>query len=213
MSPLSAPARRRWPRAVGAVVVLALVLATSAAAMLPQQTGNVDLLSEADVRLDGAVGGDALGLSVAAPSANNGRANSGSAYLVFGFGAPAVSYPSPVAGTAGQPLGPVVPEVIRTGLASFAVSPSLPPRLTLDAATGPIAGIPVAPSDSTHTVTMTDLTGSAGVSVRVVIGSGPAPPATPPDVITTSPRRPDRPGRQRPPGRRPGQRPPGGWPG
>lgn len=108
---------------------------------------------------------------VGAPAADdNGRDGSGSAYVVYGFGTPALSYPGPVDATVGQSIPPLVPSLARTGLAALSVSPPLPAGLTLDPSTGVISGLPTAPrAATTHTVTMTDLAGSAQAPVAVTV--------------------------------------------
>ena len=83
----------------------------AAQAALPQQSGSVDLLSQANVEIDGAATGDHTGPAIAAagdvngdgiadvivgsgvPNGadgpdNNGRSNSGSAYVIFGQSSP-----------------------------------------------------------------------------------------------------------------------------
>ena len=84
---------------IGAAGLVAL--ASAAPAALPQQSGAVDLLSQANVQFDGAAPNDLAGLSVAGAgdvnvdgrpdvllgvnfAGNNGRAQSGSACVVFG---------------------------------------------------------------------------------------------------------------------------------
>ena len=111
-------------------------------------TTTIDLsaLGLSGFRIDGAAETDAAGQAIAggadvngdgrpdvivgAPAAsNNGRDGSGSAYVVYGFGTPALSYPGPVDTTIGQQIAPIAPSLARTGLASFSVSPPLPAGL------------------------------------------------------------------------------------
>lgn len=140
---------------------------------------SVDLgaLPAGTIRIDGATAGDRAGGSVAgagdvngdgrpdvligaALANNNDLVDSGSAYVVFGFGSPELSYPA-VDATVGTPLSVLPTTVRRTGEASFSVSPPLPAGLALVVATGEVAGRPTqAVPRTTFTVTMTDLAGS-----------------------------------------------------
>jgi Putative Ig domain/FG-GAP repeat len=102
---------------------------------------------------------------------NNDLVNSGSAYVIYGAGAPELAYPA-VDATAGSPVSIVPTTLRRTGPASFSVSPTLPAGLTLNASTGEITGRPTVPAPrSTFAVTMTDLAGSvsAPLSVQVAV--------------------------------------------
>ena len=101
MSPTSPDSRRSarapYGRALVAVVLL-LTLTASGAAVLPQQTGRVDLLSQPSLRIDGAAALDQAGASVAGAGDVNGDGlddllvgapergplNAGAAYVVFG---------------------------------------------------------------------------------------------------------------------------------
>jgi hypothetical protein len=85
-------------------------------------------------------------------------------------------------------VAPLAPAVRRTGLASFTVSPALPAGLSLDPATGEIAGTPTVGAAGVHTVTMTDLTGSSTATVDVDVTAAPstAPPATAAPATATS---------------------------
>jgi hypothetical protein len=92
-------------RTAAAVALLIAALSPAARAAFPQQTGEVDLLSQANFRMDGAAANDEAGWAVSgagdlngdgfgdvvigAPFAdNNARTDSGSAYVVFGRPAP-----------------------------------------------------------------------------------------------------------------------------
>jgi streptogramin lyase len=109
-----------------------------------------------------------------APSTTN---NVGLAYVVYGFGSPALAY-SPLTATVGTPLAPVGPALLRrTGAASFTVFPALPSGLTLDPATGTISGTPQAvQANSVYEVTMSDLTGP--VTAPLAVQVSPAPTTT-----------------------------------
>jgi len=148
-------------------------------------TTNVSLsaLASGGYRIDGAATDDHAGSAVgaagdingdgrpdvivgAADANNNDRFDSGSAYVVFGFGPPQVAY-GPIGGTVEQALIPVGPTIARTGPAAFAISPPLRRGLALDAATGTIFGRSTVAGASTHTVTMTDLVGQAQTTIIV----------------------------------------------
>jgi hypothetical protein len=151
-------------------------------------TDAVDLTnpSSAAVRADGATS-DLVGRGVGGgrdvngdgrPDVLVGSTSSNKVRVLYGFGAPAVSYPTPVSGTVGQPLAAVNPTgVKRTGAASFAITPALPAGLTIDAATGAISGTPTAASpDTAYTVAMTDAAGSAAATLNLKVDGAPAPP-------------------------------------
>ena len=149
-------------------------------ALAGDAAANVDLgaLPAGSLRIDGATAGDRAGGSVAAAgdvngdgrpdivvgaalANNNDLGDSGSAYVVFGFGTPELAYPA-VDATVGAPLSVLPMTLRRTGPAGFSISPPLPAGLALDAATGEVAGRPTqALPRTTFTVTMTDLAGSA----------------------------------------------------
>ena len=98
----------RRPRLATVIACAAVALATAATAVraaLPQQSGTDDLLTQANVEIDGAAAGDSAASSVAAAgdvngdgiqdviigaltARNNNRNNSGSAYVVFGQASP-----------------------------------------------------------------------------------------------------------------------------
>jgi hypothetical protein len=158
----------------------------------------VDLatLGERGFRIDGGAPRDSAGVSVAAPGDVNGdgradvlvgapgadhagRTGAGSAYVVYGFGAPELAY-APVVARAGRPFGPRPPALVRrTGPARFSVSPLLPTGLRLDARTGAVTGTPLtyAPR-ATHTVRMTDLAGTVRALLTVTVTDARAPRLT-----------------------------------
>ncbi len=145
-------------------------------------------LGSSGFRIEGAAAGDAAAFAVAAPgdvngdgrpdvlvaspeANNNGRAGSGSAYLVLGFGPAALSY-DPVIGSVGKALVPQGPKAVaRTGAAAFSVSPALPAGLVLDPRTGIITGTPnvAAPTGISVNVSMNDLTGTTTVPVTISV--------------------------------------------
>ena len=112
-----------------------------------------------------------------------GREDSGATYVVYGFGSPALAYPSDTlqltVGTAMAPLAPS--QVARTGIPGFTVDPALPAGLALDPGTGTISGTPTGGHPSTvHTVTMTDLAGSAAAPLTIAVAVPAAQPPPPP---------------------------------
>ena len=93
----------RAAAAAGSALLIALLSPRAAAAALPQQAGNVNLLTQANLQLDGALANDAAGSSVASAGDVNGdgladvivgasladpgsppRSSAGSAYVIFG---------------------------------------------------------------------------------------------------------------------------------
>jgi hypothetical protein len=102
-------ALRRLARraALAVAIALAALGAQTATAALPQQQGSVDLLSQANVQIDGAGGGNAAGTSVApagdvngdgvadivvgASTAYFGRGQQGAAHVIFGQPGPPAS--------------------------------------------------------------------------------------------------------------------------
>jgi hypothetical protein len=169
------------------------------------EAGPVDLaaLGPLGFRVDGAAAGDFAG-AVAGLGDENGDgrpdvilgtygadsngADSGAAFVVYGFGAPELAY-DPVAAAVGEPLSPVAPSVLRrTGPASFGVSPALPAGLTLDAETGVLAGTAQAEQPATdYTVTMTDLAGSTTATLTIRVDAAPAADTTPPQLVLGGP--------------------------
>ncbi|MFL5884522.1 MAG: putative Ig domain-containing protein [Thermoleophilaceae bacterium] len=122
-----------------------------------------------------------------------GRGDSGSTYLLYGFGAAQFDYPNGFDGMVGQPIAPLGPGgIVRTGGVSFSISPPLPAGLTLDPATGVISGVPqlVQEALAQYTITMTDMSGSVSVPVALRVAPKPGPCANPraatdkPDQIT-----------------------------
>ena len=181
----------RLPLAAGACLA---ALSAVALGVLPQQQGTVDLLTQANVTLNGAAADDLSGRSVASAGDVNGdgRADvivgapladpsladaAGSSYVIYGFGTASVSYPGAITARVGTPITSLTPTVRRTGAASFSVSPALPAGLSLDAATGVISGTPTEAATATSTVTMTDLSGTASTTVSVTVEA--APTSTP----------------------------------
>jgi hypothetical protein len=104
--------------------------------------------------------------------------NVGLAYIVYGFGSPALTY-APLSATVGTPVAAAGPAVLRrTGAFSLTVFPALPPGLVLDPATGTISGTPQAVQANTvYAVTMSDLVGT--VTAPLAIRIDPAPITTP----------------------------------
>ena len=165
---------------------------SGAAYALPGSTAPADVdlsaLPAGALAIDGATAGDLAGepvagagdvngdgrpdLLIGAPFAdNNDLTDSGSAYVIFGFGTPELAYPA-VNATVGAPLSVLPTSVRRTGQASFSVSPALPGGLALDAATGEVAGRPTAVVPrTTFTVTMSDLAGSARATLVLQVAA------------------------------------------
>lgn len=98
--------------------------------------------------------------------------NRGTGYLLFGFGPIAASW-GPVAGTPGAPIAAVAPTgVRRTGPVTFAAT-GLPAGLVIDTGTGVISGTPQVAAGATASVTVSDLSGSLVVPVRLAIAAAP----------------------------------------
>jgi hypothetical protein len=103
-----------------------------------------------------------------------------------------VQYPG-IAGIAGTPIAPVAPTgVRRTGAPSFAAT-GLPGGLSIDPASGVISGTPQSAASGTATVTMTDLAGSAAVTLPLSVVAAAATATPQPRVtlksVSISPRR------------------------
>jgi hypothetical protein len=97
---------------------------------------------------------------VGSPTASYSSNRSGSAYVEYGFGNPELVY-GPATATVGTAINAAPITFRHTGIASFAVSPPLPPGLDFAPATGALTGTPAAGArPATYTVTMTDSTGS-----------------------------------------------------
>jgi hypothetical protein len=112
---------------------------------------------------------------VGAPFSAGNVQGSGAAYVLFGFGAASLSY-RPLSGMQGQPVRPLTPIFkVGAGLPSFAVSPPLPAGLAIDPKTGVVSGTPTVPETATHTVSLTDLTGTTSARLKVSI-TAPLPP-------------------------------------
>ena len=135
---------------------------------------------------DAVAGGDVNGdgrpdlITSSRVAENNGRSESGSAYAVLGFGAPALAYDALLA-----PVGARVDHrpraFARTGAASITIDPPLPPELTIDGDTGVISGTATtATADRQHKVTMTDAAGTVATTLRIDIDSAPSGPPPPP---------------------------------
>jgi Ca2+-binding RTX toxin-like protein len=132
------------------------------------------------VALVGDANGDGRGDAVVGvPRSDHlGRGDSGSAHFLWGYGPSRFAYPDSIAGTVGQPVGPLGPQsIVRTGVPAFSISPALPTGLRLDPASGVISGSPagIQEQPSTYTLTMTDFAGS--VSVPVTLRVAPLPGA------------------------------------
>jgi FG-GAP repeat/RTX calcium-binding nonapeptide repeat (4 copies)/Putative Ig domain len=96
--------RRQRTGPLVCAAVAALALAPSAHAVLPQQSGPVDLLTQGNVRIDGAAAGDNFGSSVASAGDFNGD---GRPDVIIGApGGPGV--PGQAYVIVGQPLPPVI---------------------------------------------------------------------------------------------------------
>jgi len=174
-------------------------------------TSSIDLagLGSAGFRVDGAVSGDSAGYPVAGAgdvngdgrddaivgafrAGNNGRSESGSVYIVYGFGVPALGYGA-LSATVGQPIAPHVPNVVRrTGTPFYSVSPALPAGLVLDPFTGTISGTPgQAMAATSFNVTMSDLAGSVEAAFSASVAAAPVaadPPVSTPSPDTTPPK-------------------------
>ncbi len=149
-------------------------------------------LDSGGYRIDGAAAGDAVGqdlsgggdvngdrrpdVLVSAVADNNGRAQSGSAYVLYGFGEPRLAY-DPLEATAGVKLKPHAPRLFeRTGPPMFQVTPPLPKGLSLGGL-GAVVGTPTAgQAQTTHTVTMEDLAGEVSAPLVLTVTADRIPP-------------------------------------
>ncbi|HSF60684.1 MAG TPA: putative Ig domain-containing protein, partial [Gaiellaceae bacterium] len=150
-------------------------------------------LGDRGFRMDGAGAGDSAGSPIAGAGDVNGdaradvlvgargadrdgRPNSGTAYVVYGFGSSRLAY-DPLVATVGRRVESHSPRIVRrTGPPRFSVSRSLPAGLRLDPATGVIAGTPVVfARRKAYTVTMTDLAGSVRAPLAIAVTDRSAP--------------------------------------
>lgn len=93
----------------------------------------------------------------------------GGAFVLYGLKQPTLHY-EPVVGTVGVPLKVAAPAGIRTGDASFSVSPELQQGLALDRQTGAVSGTPTwTQPESVHTVTVTDWVGTGEAPLAIQI--------------------------------------------
>ena len=158
-------------------------------------TTQVDLaaLGGLGIRIDGAGAGDALTvgrtrgaadvngderpdvLAGAFSADNNGRSGSGSSYVVFGFGEPALEYAA-LQANAGVRVAHAPTRFERTGTPAFRVTPPLPAGLSINNA-GAVVGTPrAAAARTTHTVTMNDLVGQTTATLTVTVDADRIPP-------------------------------------
>jgi Putative Ig domain/FG-GAP repeat len=146
-------------------------------------------LTPAAIAGGGDINGDARpDVLVGAPGAEpGGSTDQGEAFGVLGFGPPQIlSNDVSVVMLVGATLQPVSPPLRRTGAATFTVSPSLPPGLSLDPKTGAISGTPLDPSSKrVYTVTMTDLVGSVtwNWTITVLARESSPPPRAQADAL------------------------------
>jgi FG-GAP repeat/Putative Ig domain len=154
---------------------------------------DLGVLDDRGFRIDGARAGDSAGSPVAGAGDVNGdtradvlvgargadgggRANSGSAYVVYGFGTSELAY-DPLVSTVGKRIKPHAPRIVRrTGPARFSVARPLPTGLRLDPRTGVVVGTPaVFARRTTYTVTMSDLAGSVQAPLAIAVTDTSAP--------------------------------------
>ncbi|MEA2495029.1 MAG: hypothetical protein QOJ29_2940 [Thermoleophilaceae bacterium] len=164
-------------------------------------TVSLGSLGSAGFRIDGAATGDNVGRSVGSGGdfnadgrpdvvtggefADNGGNNTGSEYVVYGFGTPAFAYgATAIAATVGSAITPLAATgVKRTGTPTFSVAPALPGGLALDPATGTVSGTPTAAAaDAPYTVTMSDLAGAATATLNIRVDAAPATPEPQPQT-------------------------------
>lgn len=112
-----------------------------------------------------------------APRADITRTDGGAGYVLMGYGTPSFAYQASVEATAQVALASARPTAVRrTGVATYSISPALPAGVSIDRATGAIAGTPDTLTDqpTVHTLTLTDYAGSAiqTVTLRVAPAAG-----------------------------------------
>ncbi len=97
---------------------------------------------------------------------------------------PIISYVTPQVYHVGVPITPLVPTNTGGAVASWGISPALPPGLSFDTTTGIISGTPTAVSPAiNYIVTATNVTGSATCVVNIsVLTDAPVITYTTPDV-------------------------------
>ena len=82
-----------------------------------------------------------------------------------------LAYLSPVVGTVGMGLGPLVPSVAGT-VEHYAVAPHLPPGLVFDSKTGVIGGTPSAATKlAPYTITASSLSGNASFILLLTVAA------------------------------------------
>jgi hypothetical protein len=86
----------------------------------------------------------------------------------------------------GSAFGPLRPSYSATGSPSFSITPSLPPGVNIDPATGVIAGTPAGVSQGSYAVQMQDLAGVAQTTIALSFAAASSIPGTPP-ITTTAP--------------------------
>ena len=98
-----------------------------------------------------------------------------------------LSYVSPVSATVGAPLAPLSPSIAGT-VEHYAVSPTLPPGILLDSASGILSGTPTeARNLAPYTITANSLAGNTRFVLLLTVT--PAPPAAMPKHGPASRRR------------------------
>jgi hypothetical protein len=96
-----------------------------------------------------------------------GRSMAGTSSILYGFGTPALSYPTGLTGTPGVLATSAAPTVARTGAATFSMVTPLPTGLSIAPATGIVSGTPAALSTGTYTVSMQDLAGTTTATIEI----------------------------------------------
>ena len=117
---------------------------------------------------------------VVAVEHNNLNTDPAEVGIVYGYGAPAFTYPAEAADIVVDedvPFAPLSAVITgRTGAPVFSVTPALPSGLVLNPATGAITGAPTAGAPMTaYTVSMTDLSASVTQSIRLQVRDRTAP--------------------------------------